>query len=157
LFREADLRATVVATADSYTANAQAPAKQSYEANIQQLHTLAGAGLPMGWGDARSANAPWHKKALGWLITALAVTLGAPFWFDLLNKFMSVRSTVKPKPTAKVEETTSPREISVPRIAVTTHAANDSLFREREAVPLPFVTANFERHEWVDGREDGLL
>jgi hypothetical protein len=33
---------------------------------------------------------------LGWLITALAVMLGAPFWFDVLNKFMVIRSTVKP-------------------------------------------------------------
>lgn len=32
----------------------------------------------------------------GWLATALAVMLGAPFWFDVLNKFMVIRSTVKP-------------------------------------------------------------
>lgn len=36
------------------------------------------------------------SMALGWLITALAVMLGAPFWFDVLNKFMVIRSTVKP-------------------------------------------------------------
>lgn len=36
-------------------------------------------------------------KILGWLMTAAAISLGAPFWFDLLNKFMVVRSTVKPK------------------------------------------------------------
>ena len=43
---------------------------------------------------------PWWRHALthvpGWLLTALAVSLGAPFWFDLLNKFMIIRSTVKP-------------------------------------------------------------
>ena len=33
--------------------------------------------------------------AMGWLATALAVMLGAPFWFDVLNKFMVIRSTVK--------------------------------------------------------------
>jgi hypothetical protein len=33
---------------------------------------------------------------LGWLITAIAATLGAPFWFDVLNKIMVIRSTVKP-------------------------------------------------------------
>ena len=33
----------------------------------------------------------------GWLITALATTFGAPFWFDLLNRMMVIRSTVKPK------------------------------------------------------------
>jgi hypothetical protein len=28
---------------------------------------------------------------LGWFLTALALTLGAPFWFDMLNKFTNVR------------------------------------------------------------------
>ncbi len=36
------------------------------------------------------------KIILGWLITAIAATVGAPFWFDLLNKMMVIRSTVKP-------------------------------------------------------------
>ncbi|PIF34310.1 hypothetical protein CLU81_4949 [Flavobacterium sp. 9] len=31
------------------------------------------------------------ETIIGWLITALAVTLGAPFWFDLLSKLISVR------------------------------------------------------------------
>jgi len=34
---------------------------------------------------------------VGWLITALAAMLGAPFWFDVLNKIMIIRSTVKPQ------------------------------------------------------------
>lgn len=44
----------------------------------------------------------------GWLITALAIMLGAPFWFDVMNRFMVVRSTVKPKEK-------SPDEASVDR------------------------------------------
>ena len=32
----------------------------------------------------------------GWIITAFAISLGAPFWFDVLNKVMVIRSTVKP-------------------------------------------------------------
>lgn len=32
----------------------------------------------------------------GWIMTAFAVTLGAPFWFDVLGKLMVVRSTMKP-------------------------------------------------------------
>lgn len=31
------------------------------------------------------------SKWIGFLITALALTLGAPFWFDLLNKFVNIR------------------------------------------------------------------
>jgi len=30
-------------------------------------------------------------QVLGWLLTAAALSLGAPFWFDLLNKFMNLR------------------------------------------------------------------
>lgn len=29
---------------------------------------------------------------LGWLITVLAISLGAPFWFDVLNKFVNLRN-----------------------------------------------------------------
>ncbi len=32
-------------------------------------------------------------KIFGWIITALAISLGAPFWFDLLNKVMKLRGT----------------------------------------------------------------
>ncbi len=38
-----------------------------------------------------------------WLLTALAATLGAPFWFDKLNKIMVIRSTVKPYEKSKPE------------------------------------------------------
>jgi hypothetical protein len=40
---------------------------------------------------------------LGWLLTALAVSLGAPFWFDMLNKIIVVRSTVKPHEKSREE------------------------------------------------------
>jgi hypothetical protein len=31
----------------------------------------------------------------GWIITAFALSLGAPFWFDLLNKLTRLRSSIK--------------------------------------------------------------
>jgi hypothetical protein len=34
---------------------------------------------------------------LGWVLTAFAISLGAPFWFDMLNKVAVIRSSVKPK------------------------------------------------------------
>ena len=66
--------------------------------NIGQLKEF---GLPIGWDRANEKVVPrdfpsWALKFLGWLVTAAAISLGAPFWFDLLNKFMIVRSTVKP-------------------------------------------------------------
>jgi hypothetical protein len=35
-------------------------------------------------------------KVLGYGLTALAVSLGAPFWFDLLGKVANLRATLKP-------------------------------------------------------------
>jgi hypothetical protein len=32
------------------------------------------------------------NRLVGWIITALAVSMGAPFWFDTLNRFMNVRN-----------------------------------------------------------------
>jgi hypothetical protein len=40
---------------------------------------------------------PLISLIMGWLMTAFAVTLGAPFWFDILSRLMTVRSTLKPK------------------------------------------------------------
>ena len=43
----------------------------------------------------------FFMKLIGWLLTALAISLGAPFWFDLLNKFVKLReSGPKQTPTA---------------------------------------------------------
>ena len=35
------------------------------------------------------------KSLTGWLLTALALSLGAPFWFDLLSKLMKLRSSTQ--------------------------------------------------------------
>ena len=34
----------------------------------------------------------WGIKILGWIVTALSISLGAPFWFDLLRKIVNIRS-----------------------------------------------------------------
>jgi hypothetical protein len=82
-----------------------------YQATQLQLR---GLGLPIGWDFALDGQTKWPglhfwQKAFwcdwlaqtrihifGWLLTALAISLGAPFWFDLLNKFIVIRSAVKP-------------------------------------------------------------
>ena len=42
------------------------------------------------------------SKAIGLFLTGLALSLGAPFWFDLLTKFMNIRGT-GPKPATTAE------------------------------------------------------
>ncbi|HMV67863.1 MAG TPA: hypothetical protein PKA64_13520 [Myxococcota bacterium] len=41
----------------------------------------------------------WLAKLAGLLVSAAAVSLGAPFWFDLLNRLVRLRGTVAPRPT----------------------------------------------------------
>lgn len=43
------------------------------------------------------------QHGLGLLLTGLAASLGAPFWFDLLNKFVTLRASGKPPEPAKKE------------------------------------------------------
>ncbi|MEA2223017.1 MAG: hypothetical protein QOH83_1393 [Solirubrobacteraceae bacterium] len=56
-------------------------------------------GIPMGW---RGAAVPHGVEGIatavvGWLLTILAISLGAPFWFDLLSRFSRLRSSGKPE------------------------------------------------------------
>lgn len=50
--------------------------------------------LGLGWNDHLIPQdvKNWLIKGLGWIITALAISLGAPFWFDLLKKLIQVRN-----------------------------------------------------------------
>lgn len=81
------------------TVVARAAARAVYE-DLQSLK------LPIGWErqlsplkTATGEEVFWYrvKQVIGLMLTAFAIMLGAPFWFDLLNKFMVIRSTVKPK------------------------------------------------------------
>lgn len=115
LFHDKPLRQAIIASADSYVTATQPGVGQNPPApgstvppadRLKQLtDQLDGIGYPIGW--YRLPQAPgcnWNAECArmllaipGWLMTALAIMLGAPFWFDVLNKLMVIRSTVKPK------------------------------------------------------------
>ncbi|HEY3026644.1 MAG TPA: hypothetical protein VGJ55_10885 [Pyrinomonadaceae bacterium] len=64
-------------------------------------------GQVLGWRGALTDNSwrDWGERLLGWILTILALSLGAPFWFDMLNKFMNIRSSGKsPDEKAKAPE-----------------------------------------------------
>jgi hypothetical protein len=48
--------------------------------------------FPIGWGELPEGGGGWLLKILGCLWTGLALSLGAPFWFDLLQKFVNLRA-----------------------------------------------------------------
>ncbi|SFK43466.1 hypothetical protein SAMN05216302_100692 [Nitrosomonas aestuarii] len=58
-------------------------------------------GLPIGWNLSEKSDSLLlpHQDVrffwLGWLLTALAGALGAPFWFDAISKLFAVRGTGK--------------------------------------------------------------
>jgi len=61
-------------------------------------------GQLIGWHSGWRVNWSWLTP-LGWLLTVLAVSMGAPFWFDMLNKIMNIRFAGKsPDEKAKVPE-----------------------------------------------------
>lgn len=47
--------------------------------------------LPIGWSDSATSHTSQPLRMVGWFLTALAASLGAPFWFDLLTKLVNVR------------------------------------------------------------------
>jgi hypothetical protein len=131
LMSEDGLRAAIVGQAEkaaatplpSPTPTPPDPAAQD-KAALQKIEgvraQLDATGLPVGWvstAGVTDQNDPrlkdprrfpddvvgWLLKVLGILITALAVSQGAPFWFDLLNKFIVIRSTVKPQEKSQPE------------------------------------------------------
>ncbi len=124
LWRDPAVRSALVAQAQRFAeeerrqAEATEAASQKYQQAVARLQTLA---IPLGWRDGVRTDDPrdefprgwsqWsnalNRHLLGWLLTALAISLGAPFWFDMLNKVIAVRAAGKPP-----EKKPKPREES---------------------------------------------
>lgn len=102
---------------------AQKSSKLIDSANAMIHSDIANANdlLGLGWNCHGSVNSisvcikenlTW-KSIVGWIITALAISMGAPFWFDLLNKFMKFRgATSKPDDNTGINN----REASTDRV-----------------------------------------
>ncbi|HTS54858.1 MAG TPA: hypothetical protein VMH26_16420 [Burkholderiales bacterium] len=112
LWQDPSLRASMVEAARAHAAGAGATGgeEQTPDQLQRRLDQLSSSGLPLGWADDRvlsSSNpAQWLSKITGLLLTALAASLGAPFWFDLVNKLVNVRSTgaVPPRSSAGTDK-----------------------------------------------------
>jgi hypothetical protein len=66
-------------------------------------------GLPLGWTSGSSPHG-WGipGKIGGLLVTAFALSLGAPFWFDLLSKIARLRASGPPGPPGDQREADRP-------------------------------------------------
>jgi len=101
LSNDSALRSSLVAAAQEYARKEPQGAKDEPAARLKDnLNEIRKLSLPIGWDHSDRRTMPgsdtgsWIVKIIGWLLTAFAVSLGAPFWFELLNKIMVVRATV---------------------------------------------------------------
>ena len=117
LFEDKALRDGAVAQAASLVPEGgRGVPEQAGEGFAALRDELAQIRFPCGWGDPPpqrlrrpgTGGRPGAVDAgavlqmlIGWSVTAFAVTLGAPFWFDMLNRFAVARSTVKPGGTRR--------------------------------------------------------
>lgn len=62
---------------------------------INSINQRSQERLGLGWYPETKPKTfwEWFYKVLGWGVTALAISLGAPFWFGLLKKIMNLRSS----------------------------------------------------------------
>ncbi|GAC1486115.1 MAG: hypothetical protein NVS2B12_41000 [Ktedonobacteraceae bacterium] len=106
---DATVRATLVSAAQGYTTQ-HTPDLNALESNINQVQPM------IGWYGFPNDFQSWLLKIVGLLTTTLAVGLGAPFWFDVLNKFVSFRSSgPQPPASAGVSPLTAPAQAEVAR------------------------------------------
>ena len=87
--------------ADATLPAASQPALQAAVETVQQRSaSLNASGLKLGWTE-RAWRSTWQnplsaiEKLVGLLLSAFAVSMGAPFWFDLLKNLVSIRSVGK--------------------------------------------------------------
>jgi hypothetical protein len=52
------------------------------------------------WSDYGKAFWFWLTKLSGWIMTGIALSFGAPFWFDLLSKLVNIRGAGDKPPRA---------------------------------------------------------
>jgi hypothetical protein len=122
LFTESPVNTAVSAVAAKDTnCHAGQNAQECLSGLQAQLSAAAAAGLPIGWGTVRDCRAPgarcnWMDQRglfsrhggsfwqfvlviVGFLLMIIAIVPGAQFWFGLLSKIGTIRST-GPKPAA---------------------------------------------------------
>lgn len=84
--------ASAAASAAEPSASAALAATAAARDQLAAARAAQASLLPVGqppWGER-----PWtFERLIGWLISIAAISLGAPFWFDLLGKVMKVRSS----------------------------------------------------------------
>jgi hypothetical protein len=125
LWSDQTIRAAVVQQADQATSQPEGDdARARLENAADDVASVAKLGVPMGWsGDAKPdwSGTRWVKVLGGWLLTILAMSLGAPFWFDTLGRLSRLRSSGKPETPLPATGSGKPNERVVTSTAQATN------------------------------------
>jgi hypothetical protein len=131
LYTNQDTRQALVNEADALSS---CPSGQAARCQLQARNAVSQLGhtsLPLFWQTTNPACTTataecgtlervgldtvggWVIAIIGWLITVVALAMGGPFWFNLLNKIASLRATGDPPPKASAEPSLpEPTEVS---------------------------------------------
>ncbi len=127
----------------------------------QQIEQVRGAGLPIGWGTvpdcvSKSPSCGWlavHGLAdparggandvrffllvlLGWVLMVASLLPGARFWFDLLSRLGSLRSTGPKPPETTAAAPAAPAPIQLP-VAIIHNGQRDAAGTADGVIPSP--------------------
>jgi hypothetical protein len=105
LSKDSALRSAAVSAAETAV---QSDTDKLDENRHKLINDVLNVGLPLGWNDPQKTLITASKdpiafaehairKCLGLAISIIAISLGAPFWFDTLRRFVNVRGS-GPKP-----------------------------------------------------------
>lgn len=102
LWNDSTTRAAVVAAAEGVVREGQEASDiKDVATTADELTALK---LPVGWDstgrDDLGSGSWWVSHLVGWLLTGALLMLGAPFWFDLLSRLVSLRNAGKAPPPA---------------------------------------------------------
>ncbi len=126
LWRDPTLRAAVVKVAEEAAKkdpNEEDQTKSTADRIAEVQQDLDSLKIPVGWTQSEIdsfwswascwpnwASTFWTvEKLFGILFTTVAVSLGGPFWFDMLNKLINFRSAAKKPKRTEDEETETNR------------------------------------------------
>lgn len=95
------MRATINRYADEVVVHNSLPNRDNFPVIQSQVNqAFEKLSLPIGWSSHNLASQEkdgqewplFTKRVFGWMLSGLAISMGAAFWFDLLSKILDIRN-----------------------------------------------------------------
>lgn len=131
-------RAAVVASVDDIVGANNAPdataPKQSFQEVVRQIDALDSSGIPLGWHGVHTSFSWFVWSVVGWVVTALLAARGAPFWYQMIGRLVSLRRGLAPPAVDDPASATAQVNAEALRSGRTAYAQTET---ERDRAPTP--------------------